>query len=249
MARNDHFSAFAATYASYRPTYPAALFAWLADQAPATYGAWDCATGTGQAALSLAEHFAHVFASDVGIGMIEHAVPHPRISYHLAPAEEPPPSITDLDLITVAQALHWFDRDTFFAACEQRLRPGGILAYWGYLLPSITPAVDAVVRHYHDIAVGPHWPPDRGPLLDGYAQIAPPNMERLTAPPFAMTATWTLDQLIGQLDSWSATHRARQATGNDPLAPIVPELRAAWAEAPQRPITWPLPFHAFRKPR
>ncbi len=246
MARNDHFSGFAATYAAHRPTYPESLYTWLAAQTPARHHAWDCATGTGQAALSLAQHFARVTATDVGEGMIAHAAAHPRVTYAVAPAEEPPSDLADVDLITVAQALHWFDRDAFWTACHRVLKPGGVLAFWGYLLPDISHEVNTIVALYHDITVGPYWPPDRGPLLNGYTDVVPPDMERLAPPAFDMAVDWTVENLIGMLDSWSATHRARQATGEDPLAPLVPELRAAWGTGSRR-VTWPIPFHAFRR--
>ncbi len=247
MSRNDHFSAFAATYASYRPTYPEALYSWLAELTPGHDHTWDCATGTGQAAVGLAKYFRRITATDVGVGMIEHAAPHPRVTYTIASAEHPPAALADLDLITVAQALHWFDRDSFFTHCRRLLKPGGVLAYWGYLLPDISREVNMVVALYHDITVGPYWPPDRGPLLNGYAEITPPGLTRVHAPRFEMTATWTVDHLIGQLDSWSATHRARHATGTDPLAPLIPELRAAWGTTATRQVTWPLFVHAFRR--
>ena len=247
VARNDHFSAFAATYASFRPTYPDALFAWLAALAPTREHAWDCATGTGQAAVSLAAYFDQVTATDVGAGMIANATPHARIHYTVAPAEASALPDQSVDLITVAMALHWFDRDRFWEECQRVLRPGGVLAYWGYLLPSVSPAVDIVVALYHDITVGSYWPPDRGPLLNGYATVRPTTgFNRIAAPEFSMSADWSVDHLIGMLDSWSATHRARAATAQDPLAAIVPELRSAWGDTAIRPVSWPLAVHAFR---
>lgn len=246
MATNDHFSSFAATYAEFRPSYPDGLFRWLAEVAPARNHAWDCATGNGQAAISLARHFARVTATDVGAGMIAAAQPHPRVNYSIAPAESPPADLAGVDLITVAQALHWFDRPRFWATCRQVLRPGGVLAYWGYLLPEVNPTVDALIQEYHDDAVGPFWPPGREPLLEGYASIQPEGARtRLQAPIFTMCVSWTIEQLIGQLASWSATNRCRAATGTDPLANYEKPLRQAWGAESLRTVSWPLHFHAF----
>lgn len=245
MRDNDHFSPFAATYAQFRPTYPAELYAWLADQCPHRRHAWDCATGNGQAAQGLAAHFEHMTATDLSAEMIAHAAPHPRITYEVASAETPPPRLVELDLITVAMALHWFDREKFWTVCQDRLRPGGVLAYWGYLLPHVSTAVDVIVALYHDIKVGPYWPPGRGPLLNGYADLNPPGLQRIEAPEFDMKVTWSLDQFIGMLESWSATQRSRQAQGIDPLAEIRPELEATWGPAPRR-VRWPLAVHAWR---
>lgn len=247
MASNDHFSAFAATYAQFRPSYPVALFDWLARQAPARHHAWDCATGNGQAARSLAPWFDRVTATDVGEAMITHALPAARVTYRVGSAEDAPIEARSVDLITVAQALHWFDLARFWATCRRVLVPGGVLAFWGYLLPSITPALDAIVDDYHDRAVGPYWPADRGPLLEGYRNITPPPpAQRLITPSLTMSADWTVEQLIGLLDSWSATHRARMATGTDPLSATAIRLRTAWGAATARPVTWPLILHAFR---
>ena len=37
-----------------------------------------------------------------------------------------------VDVVTVAQGLHWFDTDAFFRQCQLALKPTGILAVWGY---------------------------------------------------------------------------------------------------------------------
>jgi SAM-dependent methyltransferase len=246
MARNDHFSKFAATYAAHRPTYPDELFAEIAQLAPANELAWDCATGTGQAAVSLAGHFAQVIATDVGAGMIEKATPHPKVLYDVGSAEVPRLKKCSVDLVTVAMALHWFDREMFWNACKRVLKPNGVLAYWGYALPQINPAVDAIVKHYHDEKVGPFWPPDRGPLMNLYTDIDPPA-ERLLAKDFLMTTTWRLENLVGMLDSWSATHRAREETGHDPIPAVAGLLSVVWdRDQRELPVRWPLKLHAFR---
>lgn len=246
MARNDHFSKFAATYASYRPTYPDELFSTLAPLAPSRSHAWDCATGTGQAAVSLAAHFDQVTATDVGAGMIKKAQPHPRVTYAVGSAEAPALVDRSVDLVTVAMALHWFDRDIFWQTCQRVLRPNGVLAYWGYLLPEISPAVDAVVRHYHDETIGSFWPPDRGPLMNLYADIDPPA-QRLLERDLTMNSTWKLENLVGMLDSWSATHRAREQSGHDPIPAVAGLLSVVWdRDKPTMPVRWPLKLHAFR---
>lgn len=246
MARNDHFSAFAATYAEFRPTSPPALFAKIAELAPATEHAWDCATGNGQAAVSLTDHFGNITATDVGAAMIENAQPHPQVTYAVGSAEPPPIEPHSIDAITVAQALHWFDRPTFWRTCKRVLKPNGVLAYWGYLLPEINPAVDAIVKYYHNDTVGRFWPPDREPLLNLYAKVKPPA-PRVLEEGFTMEAEWSVDQLIGMLDSWSATHRAQEETGHDPLPAAASLLKVIWgSESTKEIVRWPLKVHAFR---
>ncbi|GAB5562001.1 MAG: class I SAM-dependent methyltransferase [Synoicihabitans sp.] len=246
MARNDHFSGFARTYAAYRPTYPDSLFAKLARLAPAQAHAWDCATGTGQAAVSLADHFRMVTATDVGAAMIDHAKPHPRVNYAVGSAEKPDIKTASIDLITVAMALHWFDRETFWHTCQRVLCPDGVLAYWGYGLPEIDPAIDAIVQHYHDEKVGRFWPTDRAPLMNMYAEVHPPA-QRIAEEDHVMTTEWELENLVGMLDSWSATHRAREETKHDPIPAVAALLNVIWGDRKtKRTVRWPLKLHAFR---
>ncbi len=158
----DHFSAASADYARYRPDYPDRLFAYLADRAPGRRRAWDCATGNGQAARGLARHFAEVIATDASAQQIASAPPHRRVSYRVAPAEDSGLPDESVELITVAQALHWFDRPRFWPEARRVLVPRGVIAVWCYDLLSIDAEVDAVVgRLYRDV-VGPYWPPERG---------------------------------------------------------------------------------------
>ncbi len=239
MAFQDHFSAQADVYARFRPTYPDALYAWLASMTPARALAWDCGTGSGQAAVALAAHYAQVIASDPSREQIAHAAAHARVRYVIASAEQPPDGAMGADLVTVAQALHWFDFARFYPALARVLKPGGLFAAWGYGLMRITPAVDAVVMHYYTDVVGAYWPPDRRHIESGYRSIPFPLTE-LAAPEFEMTARWRLEDLLGYLDTWSATRRCLQARGEHPLLSLRPALAEAWGSEPERPVAWPL---------
>lgn len=235
----DHFSSQAAEYARFRPVYPPALFAWLASVAPSRALAWDCATGSGQAAGALARHFERVVASDASEAQIRQAAAVPRVEYCVAAAESPPAQARDADLVTVAQALHWFDLERFYPAVRQTLRPGGLLAVWGYGLMQISAAVDAVVRHYCYELVGPYWPPERRHIDSGYRSLPFPFAE-IAAPRFGMTADWDLPALHGYLDTWSASRRYHAAHGADPLDRVVDALAAAWGGAGIQRVSWPL---------
>jgi SAM-dependent methyltransferase len=239
MAFQDHFSAQADAYARFRPTYPDALYAWLASLVPSRDLAWDCGTGSGQAAVALAAHFTQVIASDPSREQIAHATAHARVRYAVASAEQPPAEAMGADLVTVAQALHWFDFERFYPALERVLKPGGLFAAWGYGLMQIAPEVDAVVQDYYANIVGPFWPPDRRHIESGYQTIPFPLTE-ITPPAFAMNAVWTLDALLGYLDTWSATRRFRQARGEDPLGALRPALAEAWGGIAERRVAWPL---------
>lgn len=237
----DHFAPVAQNYADYRPTYPDSLFAWLASIAPRRELAWDCAAGTGQASVGLAGHFAHVVATDASTAQVAAATHHPRIDYRVAPAEASGLSPNSVDLITVAQALHWFDLAAFYAEVTRVLRHDGILAVWTYGVLTVEgAAVDALVQGFYHNTVGPYWPAERRHVEDGYCSLPFPFSEMI-APPFAMEAAWTLSQLLGYLRSWSATARFAAANGRDPVEPMALQLAPMWGDPERRrTVRWPL---------
>lgn len=222
-----------------------ALFDWLAEACPATDIAWDCATGNGQAARSLAEHFSRVIATDASEEQIAAAAARDGIRFRVAPAERSGLDDNSVELITVAQALHWFDVDAFFTEATRVLRPGGVLAYWCYGLCEINDDCDRIVADYY-ASIDAYWPPERDLVEAGYRTIAPP-LPTIAVPDFHMQIEWTALQMLDYLDTWSASQRARQASGADPLAPSGTALLECWGSAP-RIVRWPLIVTAMRAP-
>lgn len=246
MDFKDHFSNHAALYSRYRPAYPAGLFAFLSKQAPGGKLAWDCATGSGQAAVALAEHFAEVIATDASAKQLESAVPHPKVEYRLARAEESRVADAGIDLITVAQALHWFDHEAFYREVQRVLKPGGLIAVWSYNLLHCESDIDALLYHYYRDIIGHYWAPERRHVENGYQDIPFP-FEPLPSPCFAMASEWNMEELLGYLFTWSATQRYIHERGNDPLELIREELAALWGEpGRKRHIEWPLTLHLGR---
>jgi ubiquinone/menaquinone biosynthesis C-methylase UbiE len=242
----DHFSSLAADYARFRPRYPDALFAWLADISPGKALVWDCATGNGQAASGLAAHFARVVATDASAAQIAGAERHERIEYRVAPAEASGLADASMDLVTVAQALHWFDLERFYGEVRRVLKPGGVIAAWCYNLLSLSPEVDARLDDFYFNVVGPYWPPERKYLERAYADLPFP-FARIDAPAFAMEAEWTLAQLLGYLGTWSATMRYQAARDADPRTALAAELTKLWPHAEQaRRVRWPLAVRVGR---
>jgi SAM-dependent methyltransferase len=236
----DHFSGHAGDYAQYRPGYPDGLFAHLASLAPTRDLAWDAGTGSGQAAVGLAAYFARVFATDASAQQVERAQPHERVTYAAEPAERT--SLADglVDLVTVAQALHWFDLDRFYNEVRRVLKPRGVLAAWCYGLNRIAADIDPVVAHFYEDIVGPYWPPERRLIEERYATLPFP-FEELTAPEMAMTTDWNLDEFLGYLATWSAVQRYRKEMGDDPLPALRARLLPVWGEAAQRrTVSWPV---------
>jgi SAM-dependent methyltransferase len=239
MTFKDHFSRQAADYAKFRPRYPREMFEYLGTVAPSCKLAWDCGTGNGQAAIQLAEVFDRVIATDASEKQIANAQPHERVEYRVTPAENSGIQSGVLDLIMVAQALHWFDLDRFYAEAQRVLKPNGILAASAYNLLQIEPAIDEIVNRYYYEVVGPFWPPERK-LIENFADLPFP-FHKIDPPKFEMTAQWNLDHLIGYLGTWSATQRFIAARGRDPLEQIADELRSVWgAPRETRKVTWPL---------
>jgi SAM-dependent methyltransferase len=235
----DHFSVQAADYAKFRPRYPREMFEYLGTIAPTRKLAWDCGTGNGQAAVGLASVFDRVIATDASEKQIANAQPHERVDYHVAPAENSGIDSAIIDLIMVAQALHWFDLDRFYAEARRVLKPRGVLAASAYNLLTIGPAIDEIVNRYYYEVVGPFWPPELK-LVEQFADLPFPFSE-IQAPSFEMIGQWNLEHLVGYLRSWSATQRFMAAKGADPLEQITDELRRAWGNPQQaRSVSWPL---------
>jgi ubiquinone/menaquinone biosynthesis C-methylase UbiE len=245
---HDHFSRVAAGYARHRPHYPEALFDWLAASVPDHALAWDCATGSGQAAVGLASRFARVVATDASDDQLRHATPRPTIEYRCAPADRSGLDEGSADLVTCAQALHWLPRDRFFAEARRVLRPTGLIAVWGYHIPLTgDPPVDAAIRRFHDEVVGPYWPPERRLVLDRFATIDFP-FDAVPAPDFAMRCDWTLDDFAHYLGTQSATDRYRRANGGaDPVPAFAADVEIPWGgRATRRDVRFPIFMRAGR---
>lgn len=240
----DHFSGHATAYASARPRYPQALADFLADCCAARHRAWDCATGSGQAALLLAKHFEQVTATDASTQQIAAATPHERVAYHVAAAEASGLPADSVDLVTVAQALHWFDIERFFAEVERVLRPGGVLAAWCYGLCQVNAQVDRIVLDLYD-ALDEWWPPERHIVDRGYSDIALP-FTAIECPVFTMSLDWHAHDMLAYLDTWSATRRCDAETGRESVKAIAPALQSAWGPV-ARAVHWPLFLKASRR--
>jgi len=241
MSNAALFATVAREYANFRPGYPPGLFAWLAGAAPSLDAVWDCGCGSGQASVALAAHFQVVHATDVSAEQIGSARAHPRVKYSVAPAERSGLPTASVDLVTVAQSLHWFDVDAFYAEARRVARPGGLLAIWTYPRPQfVNPALDRIFFDFYSRVVGPYWPPDRRHVDAHYATLPFP-FEKLPHPEFSLTLEWSQAQVMGYVSSWSATARYRKALGQDPLPLLADALAPAWpAENPLATLLMPL---------
>ena len=236
----DHFSANPDGYNRYRPVYPPELFAYLASVSPGNTRAWDCATGTGQAALGLIDYFSEVIATDASKPQIDQATRKEGITYLVTRAENTPIAAHTIDMITVAQALHWFDIDAFSKEAGRVLKPRGILAVWSYNRLQIREDIDQLIQHLYGTILAQYWPEERRRVEDGYAGIELPFAE-VRPPLFEMKAEWDLEQLTGYLDTWSAVRAYHRGKGIHPVAMLADELSVLWGNPEQRlAVKWPL---------
>ena len=239
MTFKDHFSQHAGEYARHRPTYPDELFAYLASIAPDRALAWDCGTGNGQAARGLARYFSLIIATDASAEQIQNAFPDERVTYRVG-AEDAGPGPGSADLVTVAQALHWFDLDKFYEAAQLALKPGGVLAVWAYSLCRISPGVDHILDSFYFGTVGPYWPKERVLIDDGYRTIPFP-FDEIQPPEFSIRLDWSLNDLLAYLRTWSPTKRFIAANGYDPVTLVEDNLVREWGNAnEEKSVVWPL---------
>jgi SAM-dependent methyltransferase len=236
---HDHFSRQAEGYTQFRPRYPSELFQYLASLLECHRRAWDCGCGNGQAAADLATVFDEVVATDPSVRQIAQGRPVPRVTYLVATAEDAPLESHSIDLIAVAQALHWFDLPRFYAEVRRVGRRPSVLATWCYGLATISPAVDGVIERLYEDILGPYWPPERKLIENRYASVPFP-FEELAAPPLEILARWNLAELMGYLRTWSSVQRYIEKHGADPVELVTADLSAAWGQAPTRAIRWPL---------
>ncbi len=245
----DHFSPLAAAYSEFRPQYPDALLDFVAGLCARRGTAWDCACGSGQATIALAERFDHVVATDASAKQLAAAAPHARVTYRVSPAENSGLESDCVDLVVVAQAAHWFDLRLFYAEVARVLRAGGVLALWSYgVLLAGTGPVNRLLQEFYRDTVGPFWPPERRLVEAGYDRLPFPYADIL-APPFSLEQRWTLPRVLGYVRSWSATGRYVERHGSDPVTALEASLGRVWGE-PEREhlIQWPLSLRVGRKP-
>lgn len=236
----DHFSNHAASYAKYRPTYPDSLFQFLAAKCSQNKLVWDCATGSGQSALALANYFDKVQASDASQQQIANARQHPKVTYQTATAENSGLTDESLDLICVAQAAHWFDISAFYDECKRVSKSHGLLAIWCYELFSISSAIDDTIYQLYQDILGNYWPPERKLVETGYRDLDFP-FTQLATPEFRMEADWDLAQTLGYLNSWSACQKYQQQHQQDPITLISEQMTKLWGEPQKKKkVTWPL---------
>ena len=240
----DHFSAIAAKYKAGRITYPEGVYAYLCDLCEEKALAWDCATGTGQAAIDLSAHFDRVIAADISDSLLALTPEIDNVTFRNAPAERSGLAPQSVDLIAIAQAIHWFADDPFWKEADRVLKPNGVLAFWGYVWPSVTERIDELLDVFRDQTAA-YWPEGSQRLHGGYADIDAP-FERIVSPAFEIEEQWNASHYLAHLASWSGTRYYRESNQKDPVQIIENDLEQIWGDG-QQTVKWPLILKVYRK--
>lgn len=245
----DRFGGVAVEYARRRPSWPVALFEWLAEICPSEERAWDVGTGNGQAAVGLAAFFDEVVATDCSEGQLAAAFRHPRIAYRHARAERSGLETGSVDCILAAQAAHWFDRCAFYDEAIRVGRAGAPLVLACYQRCELPDDLNGRFRSFYDARIAPWWPAERRLVDDGYASISLP-FDDIPVPRLSMSERWTLDRFLGYVATWSSVQAARAATGEDLVQELLVALGGSSCGWPERRVvvTWPLGLRACRLP-
>ncbi|MCA5004805.1 class I SAM-dependent methyltransferase [Sphingobacterium bovistauri] len=241
----DHFSTSPEQYAKYRPDYPQTIFDFIYPLLNEKSVAWDCGTGNGQIARELSKDFKLVEATDISKQQLEHAFIAENINYSAQPAEKTNFTDNTFDLITVAQAVHWFDFDKFNTEVKRVGKPNSIIALIGYELFNITPEIDAVINHFYKNIIGPFWLPERKHIQERYQKIPFPFRE-LETPEINNIKLWKYEHLIGYLNTWSAVKHFKEKNKYNPIDDIENDLKNAWGSSEIRRVIFPIIFRVGR---
>lgn len=233
----DRFSTHASQYAAFRPVYPPELYNFIFNHVKNFETAWDAGTGNGQAAKALAKRFKKVYATDISEKQLENASRAENIMYSLGGELIDLPD-RSVDLITVAQAIHWFSREKFFAEAKRVGKPSSVAAVWGYGLLNISPEIDLLLHDFYVNIIGPYWDPERKLIDDRYRTIYFP-FEEITSPPFMFSFQWTLEELQGYLTTWSSVQKYMNVHGMNPVEPLIGKIQPMW-EKERQVINFPL---------
>ena len=234
----DNFSRQSAIYAKYRPAYPPQLYDFILEHVRNKQTAWDCATGNGQAAKELAKVFDKVYATDISQKQIENAVQQPNIFYSVQPAEQTNFPNDSFDLITVAQALHWFRFDDFYTEVKRVAKANSIFAGWAYSLLHISGEIDRLIEHHHYNVLGNYWDEERKYVDEEYSNIPFPY-KKIDAPGFTISYDWTIDELEGYLNTWSALQKFISANQYNPVDELMSRIKPFWKQEKMR-INFPI---------
>ncbi|MGP8215728.1 MAG: class I SAM-dependent methyltransferase [Bacteroidia bacterium] len=242
----DNFSKQSDIYVKYRPHYPAELYSYLSSLTEEHKIAWDCGTGNGQAAIGLAPFYNKIIATDPSEEQIRNSLPNEKVKYLVEKAENNSIQSNSIDLLTIANALHWFDFDIFYKEANRVLKNNGIIAAWAYGIPAISPEVDKIIKQFHDHTLKDYWQPENRLVEKRYRTIPFP-FEQIESPAFFSEKFMNLTDITGYLNTWSAVQRFIGQKKFNPTEQLEKDMANVWGNPnSEKKVTWELILKAGR---
>ena len=236
----DLFSKQAAAYRQYRPEYPQELYDHILKFVKERDSAWDCGTGNGQVAAVLADYFQEVEATDISQSQLKNAIEKENVFYQLCQAEKTHFDDNAFDLVTVAQAIHWFHFEAFYKEVRRVAKPKAVIAAWGYGLFRVNPEVDALVDSFYKNVIGPYWDSERRYIDDDYRSLPFPFREIGDKKNFTIHKQWTRADLEGFLNTWSAVQKYIEVNGGNPVGTFLERLQPVWPAEASMEVKFPV---------
>lgn len=222
----DLFSRQANQYAAFRPTYPKELYDFVFSYVTSFTTAWDVGTGNGQVARDLSKRFEKVIGSDISAKQLDNAYQAENIFYFQT-GETILFSGRRFDLICVAQAIHWFDREKFYSEVKRVGKPNSIIAVWGYGLLSVNSEIDILVKDFYINIIGPYWDSARKLVDEEYKTISFPFSE-IQTPQFSFSLYWALAEFQGYLNTWSSVQKYIEENNSNPVEDLIAKIQPLW---------------------
>ncbi|WP_421762766.1 class I SAM-dependent methyltransferase [Ekhidna sp.] len=235
----DNFSTQSDDYAKFRPVYSKELINYLISLTKNQEVCWDCGTGNGQLAVALSDTFRQVKATDISQNQLDNATKRPNIEYSKQPAEQTNFPDQYFDLITVAQAAHWFDHQRFNDEVKRTLKPNGIIALFGYGLVKVEGVIGSIIKDFYWTITKPYWDSERDHIEAQYETIPFPYDEIQVSQNFDIISDMTVDQLTGYISTWSAVQHFIKANGYSPIDQLKIDLTKVWNNE-DRQVTFPV---------
>jgi len=236
----DNFSKQAGYYKKYRPTYPKELFEDILDLCGERAVCWDCGTGNGQVAKVLSEYFKKVYATDISAAQLSKATQDAKITYSVERAEQTTFKNDQFDLITVAQAIHWFDFKDFNKELSRVAKNGAIIAIWGYGLLRIDSMIDTLINSFYKDVVGPYWDKEREHIDNSYQTIPLYFKELRLKRDHTIKTKWTLHELDGYLNTWSSVQNYMAEHQQNPVPQLIEKIGHFWDDNADKDVTFPI---------
>ncbi len=177
---------------------------------------------------------------DPSADQLAHATKHAHVDYIQSPAEKLPLPDNQADLVTAAQAAHWFDLPKFYSEAKRISHADAHIALVSYGVMQFDRDIEARFQKFYWQDIAPYWPPERRLVDEGYKTIDFPFQE-INAPKISIRKTWNLEETLGYISTWSAVRKLREEGKTEILLTFSEELTRLWGSPERtREVSWPV---------